>query len=86
MSEYACCGRCGFSLEENLAQLHALRQQIEEAQQELRDWEDLVAGSAPLTWAATGDVDAATAWEKRAADMLAKRAKLLTLGGVSAPT
>jgi len=35
VSNYAHCPRCGFSLEENLAQLHALRSQIRDLEVEL---------------------------------------------------
>lgn len=56
-----------------------LRRQVERLERELADWEQLVADSAPLAWAASGDMNAASEWEKRAADMLARSAKLLTV-------
>jgi hypothetical protein len=70
----------GFVREEIREATRLLSKELADAQRELSDWNDLVAGSAPLLWATTDDQDAAVEWERRAADMLSKRAKSLTLG------
>jgi hypothetical protein len=62
-----------------------LEAKVKALEAERDELEQLVADSGPLGWVAAHDIDGATAWEKRAADLLAKGAKLLSLRTPPAP-
>jgi hypothetical protein len=49
------------------------------ARGDVEDLEQLVADACPLGWVASVDLDGARAWEVRAADLLTKGVKLLSL-------